>query len=59
MGRRRRSNLPPGLATLIGAAIIFAAAASVSEFPKAYYALLGLSALVGLIALYQYIKRNG
>jgi len=59
MGRRRRSNLPPGLSTFLGAVVIFAAAASVKEFKTAYYVLTGLSVLVALAALYQYIRRNG
>ncbi|NUY81113.1 hypothetical protein HUK80_09420 [Flavobacterium sp. MAH-1] len=59
MGRRRRSNLPPGLSTFLGGVIIFAAANSIKEFTTAYYILLGLSVLVCVAAIYQYIRRNG
>gem|GEM_PF-6471989 len=59
MGRRRRSNLPPGLSTLLGGVIIFAAAQSVNQFRTAYYILLGLAVLVCAGAVYQYLKRNG
>ncbi|MBD3582567.1 hypothetical protein [Flavobacterium selenitireducens] len=59
MGRRRRSNLPPGLATFLGGVLIFAAAQSVRQFATAYYILTGLAVLVALAAIYQYLKRNG
>lgn len=59
MGRRRRSNLPPGLSTFLGSVVIFAAAQSVKQFETAFYILTGLSVLVGLAAVYQYLKRNG
>lgn len=59
MGRRRRSNLPAGLSTFLGGVLIFAAAQSVKQFETAFYILAGLSVLVALAAIYQYLRRNG
>ncbi|RZJ65330.1 MAG: hypothetical protein EOO50_14210 [Flavobacterium sp.] len=59
MGRRRRSNLPPGLATFMGAVLIFAAAQSVRQFETAFYILMGIAGAACVGAIYQYVKRNG